>query len=334
MAVKFKMIGIAVGGAVLATAAAGIWYGVGRQSPGVQWLGYADADFVNVSPTLGGRLTSLDVARGDQIAAGARLFTQDDVDDRAARDEATATLDQANEKLADLNAPGRSKEISQAVADVSDMRAAYERVARDLARAEYTAGTGATSRQVRDQLHADTLSAAARLEAAQAKLDLIADTSGREHEIAAQSAAVTAAGARLDSAQWRLEQREVIAPVSGRVADTYARPGETIAAGAPVVSLLPPENIFVRFYVPETALALVHPGGTVGIACDSCPPGLQATISFVATGPEYTPPVIYSQGTRGSLVYLIEAKPDPEYRARLKPGQPVDVIRPDGVPAK
>jgi HlyD family secretion protein len=259
MTVKLKIIGIIVGGAVLAAAAAGIRYGVGCQSCSVRWLGYADADYVNVSPTLAGRLTSLDVERGDQIAAGARLFTQDDIDDRAARDEARATLHQATEKLADLNAPGRSEEISQAQAEVSDKRAAYERVARDLARAEYTAATGATSRQALDQLRADTGSAAARLEAAQAKLDLIADTSGRAHEIAAQSAAVTAAGARRDAAQWRLDQREVIATVAGRVADTYAQPGETVSAGAPVVSLLPPENIFVRFYVPETALALVHP---------------------------------------------------------------------------
>jgi multidrug resistance efflux pump len=76
MAVKFKIIGIIVGGAVVAAGAAGIRYGVGCQSCGVRWLGYADADYVNISPTLAGRLTSLDVARGDQIAAGALLFTQ------------------------------------------------------------------------------------------------------------------------------------------------------------------------------------------------------------------------------------------------------------------
>ena len=184
MTVKFKIIGVIVGGAVLAAGMAGIRYGIGCQSCGVRWLGYADADYVNISPTLAGRLTSLDVERGDEIAAGALLFSQDDIDDRAARDQAKATLLEATEKLADLNAPGRSKEISQALAEVSDARATYERFVRDLARAEYTAASGATSRQALDQLRTSTRSAAARLEAVQAKLDLIADTSGREHEIA------------------------------------------------------------------------------------------------------------------------------------------------------
>src|SRR5271165_4922118 len=151
---------------------------------------------------------------------------------------------------------------------------------------------------------------------------------GREYEIAAQRAMVEQARAGLAQAQWRVDQRHVSAPIAGLVSDTYARPGETINAGAPVVSLLPPENILVRFFVPETALARLHPGDRMGIACDSCPPDLQARISFVATAPEYTPPVIYSQGARGSLVYLIEARPDHDHGPLLKPGQPVDVTPP------
>ena len=145
---------------------------------------------------------------------------------------------------------------------------------------------------------------------------------------------MTAAEAQLDSAEWTLDQRQATAPAAGRIADTYARPGETIAAGTPVVSLLPPENIFFRFYVPETVLAMIHQGQKVGIACDSCPKGLQASVSFIATAPEYTPPVIYSEGTRGSLVYMIEARPDARDAVLIKPGQPVDVSPPEAVPAR
>jgi HlyD family secretion protein len=311
----------------------GTWYVLGRHR-GEHWLGYADADYVKVAPVELGRLISLNVARGDEVAAGAALFSQEDTDERAARDQARATLDQAKEKLADLEAPGRATEITQAEADVSDARASYQRVERDLARAEATVASGATTLQRVDQLRAQTRSAQAQLESAQAKLAQIADTTGREHEIAAQTAAVTAAEAQLDSAEWSLDQRQVSAPAAGRVADTYARPGETIAAGTPVVSLLPPENIFFRFYVPETVLARIRQGQKVGIACDSCTKGLQASVSFIATAPEYTPPVIYSEGTRGSLVYMIEARPDAKDAALIKPGQPVDVTPLDGVPAR
>jgi HlyD family secretion protein len=145
---------------------------------------------------------------------------------------------------------------------------------------------------------------------------------------------VTAADAQLASAQWRLDQRQTSAPISGRVADTYVRPGETIAAGTPVVSLLPPENIFFRFYVPETTLSRLRQGHTVGITCDNCPEGLRASVSFSPLHQSIHPPVIYSQSTRDSLVYMIEARPDAKDAEQIKPGQPVDVIPPNGVPAR
>jgi HlyD family secretion protein len=111
------------------------------------------------------------------------------------------------------------------------------------------------------------------------------------------------------------------------VNDTYARPGETINAGVPVVSLLPPQNILVRFFVPETELATLHVGDRLAIGCDACAAGLIATVTFIAPQPEYTPPVIYSETNREKLVYLIEAHPPPDQAVQLKPGQPVDVRR-------
>lgn len=319
---------------LLAGMAAGAWYALSRTPPPRHWLGYAEADYVKIAPTQQGRLVALWVARGDQVAAGAPLFAQDDGDDRAARDQAAAELTQARERLADLRGRGREQEILQARADLDDRRAAQQRVERDLARSEALVPTGAVPRQTVEQQRADARSAEARVQAAAAKLALLREPSGRAHAIAAQQAAVAAAQAVLDQAQWRLDQRRVAAPEAGRIADTYAQPGETVGAGVPVVSLLPPGNIRVRFFVPETALARLRPGMRVGIACDSCPDGLDATLSFIATAPEYTPPVIYSQGTRGNLVYRVEARPDPARRPRLKPGQPVDVIPPSLVRAR
>lgn len=319
--------GVMIGILLLAVVAVGgAWYHFDHKPRGEHWPGYADADYVKIAPTQLGRLVSLDVSRGDHVTAGATLFAQDDIDDRASRDQAKAAFAEAVEKLADLKSPGRTPEVTQAQADVVDMQAAYDRLAGDLARNEITVVSGATTRQALDQLRFDTRSADAKLNEARARLALVMDSSGRQHAIAAQMAAVTAADAALASAQWRLDQRHVIAPAAGIIADTYARPGETIAAGGPVVSLLPPENILVRFYVPEATLARIHPGQHVAIGCDSCPRGMQATITFVATAPEYTPPVIFSESARTSLVYLIEAHPDPAIPPLLKPGQPVDVV--------
>jgi HlyD family secretion protein len=150
---------------------------------------------------------------------------------------------------------------------------------------------------------------------------------GREGEIKAQQAMVEAARSAIGMAQWRLDQRQVLSPVSGVVADVLARPGETLEAGAPVVSLLPPENIFIRFFVPEPMLAKVHRGDDVTVVCDNCPADLKATISFIAPQAEYTPPVIYSESSRSKLVYLVEARPRLGQARLFNPGQPV-MVRP------
>jgi HlyD family secretion protein len=108
----------------------------------------------------------------------------------------------------------------------------------------------------------------------------------------------------------------------------YFRPGETAPPGHAVLSLLPPGNLKIRFFAPETALAKVQYGQTVQVSCDSCPGGLTAEVTFIASTAEYTPPVIYSSDERSKLVYLIEARPANPDKFRV--GQPVTVTLPDG----
>ncbi|MGH7002481.1 MAG: HlyD family secretion protein [Alphaproteobacteria bacterium] len=135
------------------------------------------------------------------------------------------------------------------------------------------------------------------------------------------------ARAVLTRAERRLEEMAPKAPTEVLVEDTMALPGDFVAAGTPVVSLLPPDKIKLRFFVPETALASTQRGHVVNFRCDGCPGGLRARITFVSPRAEYTPPVIYSVGSRAKLVFMVEAVPiDPPLR--LKPGQPVDVGQP------
>jgi HlyD family secretion protein len=253
------------------------------------------------------------------------LFAQDATDDAAACEAAKGKLAEAEARLANLMLPGRQTEIEQAAADLADAQASRARVAKDLGRNEELLKSGGVARQTVDQQRADLASAEAKVAAAAAKLAQMRDPTGRQHEIAAQNAVVAQARAELAQAEWRLAQRRVAAPTAGLIADTYARPGETIAASAPVVELLPPENVKVRFFVPETALGAIHPGERMAISCDGCRAGLSARVSFIAPQPEYTPPVIYSETNREKLVYLIEARPDPAEAVLMHPGQPVDI---------
>jgi len=102
------------------------------------------------------------------------------------------------------------------------------------------------------------------------------------------------------------------------------RPGEWVAAGSPVVSLLPPGNVKIRFYVPEPALATLRRGAAVSVRCDGCSAPIAARVAFIAPQAEYTPPVIYSRENRSKLVFLVEARPDVP-NAALHPGLPVEV---------
>lgn len=314
-----------LGLALLLAAVGGAWWWHERSAPPPGWQGYVEADYIKVGPTLQGRLVGVPVARGDAVAAGAVLFAQDPAEDAAARDQAAAALAQAMAQLANLQAPGRDTEIAQAEADLAVNVALLARAEHDRARAEALVRTNATSRQQLDLALADAASAAARVDGARAKLAQMRAPTGRAGEIAAQRAAVATARAVLAQAEWRLAQRQGVAPLAGSIAETYALPGETLAAGAPVVSLLAPAHTFVRFFVPEAALAAVHLGAQVAVACDTCPADLRAGISFVSPAAEYTPPVIYSDASRGKLVWLIEARPEGPAAVALKPGQPVTV---------
>jgi HlyD family secretion protein len=168
---------------------------------------------------------------------------------------------------------------------------------------------------------------AARLRELQAQRALALDAA-RSDEVAAAAAEARGATADADLARWREGQRQRQAPQDAQVFDVLYRVGEWVNAGAPVVALLPPQGLKLRFFVPQAQLARVAVGQRVAVACDGCPGGLSARVRWVSPQAEYTPPVIYSNASRAKLVFMVEATPDDAARAAIKPGQPLDVRLP------
>ena len=148
--------------------------------------------------------------------------------------------------------------------------------------------------------------------------------SGTQANYDAALANLRVAEARVNTSQTRLERRRMKAPIAGTIQQIYFREGETVAAQRPVISILPPGNMKVRFYVPEPELPKLRVGEDVRVTCDGCPGDIAAKIYFIATTAEYTPPVIYSLSERSKLVYLIQARPDKPDSLRV--GQPVSVF--------
>ena len=148
--------------------------------------------------------------------------------------------------------------------------------------------------------------------------------SGTQANLDSAVSALRVAEARVATSETRMARRRGFAPVAGTIQQIYFREGETVAAQRPVLSIMPPGNMKLRFFVPETELPKLAIGDTVRIACDNCAADLTAKIYFIATSAEYTPPVIYSLDERNKLVYLIQARPNKPDRLRV--GQPISVF--------
>jgi HlyD family secretion protein len=249
-----------------------------------RWLGYAEGDAAYVSAPLSGWVTDMKIERGAWVNKGDALFTLDDTSQLAARDQAQA-------------------QIAQAQGQLGQAQANLDLAQRQFERQKGLLGSAATSRQLYDE-------AKSAYDAAQAQVEQI-------------RASEAQARATLSNAAYQLSQRQVIALTSGRVQDVYFRTGEYVAAMTPVVSILPPNNVYVRFFVPEDQFAQVHLGQRVKVHCDGCADNIVATVTFIASQQEYTPPVIFSNQSRKQLVFKIEARAPGGLK--LNPGQPVDV---------
>jgi HlyD family secretion protein len=288
------------------------------------YQGYVEGEFVYMAASQPGQLVKLAVQRGQGVAAGALLFALEAQNETDAVQQAAHQLQAAQMQHTDLLTGKRPQEVDVARAQLGQARADAERLALQAQRDAAQFRAGGVARGQADDSRTAASAAQARVRELEAQLQ-VARLPGRAPQIGAQQAQVAAARAALAQAQWKLDQKQVHAPHAGLVYDTMYRSGEWVSAGSPVVRLLPPENIKVRFFIPETVVGALAPGRQVSIRCDGCRAPVPATISYVSAQAEYTPPVIYSNDTRSKLVFLVEARPAPADAVKLHPGQPVEV---------
>ncbi|MEO8158768.1 MAG: HlyD family efflux transporter periplasmic adaptor subunit [Betaproteobacteria bacterium] len=289
------------------------------------YQGYVEGDYVLIASPYAGSLQSLNVTRGQTIASGAPLFTLEQGNESAQKREADERMRAAQARLDNLRKGQRAPEREALVAQAGQARASLKLSEAQFKRSKELFDGGFISSAGLDEARANLARDRARLEQAQAQIEVAQQSVGRTGEIAAAQADIDAARAVLAQAEWKLAQKAQLAPQAGLVQDTFYVQGEWVPAGKPVVSLLPPGNIKLRFFVPEPALGRLRVGQAVKVRCDGCGAAIAATISYIAPNAEFTPPVIYSKDSRAKLVYLIEATPAPADATRLKPGQPVDV---------
>jgi HlyD family secretion protein len=298
--------------------------GACSQHAGNTWQGYVEGEFVYLGSTQSGKLTQLQVARGDQVNADAPVFALESVDETAALQQAQQQLAAARAQLADIQTGKRPPEVDVTKAQLAQAIANARKATLQLTRDEAQYRVGGIPKGQLDDTRAAADAANAQVRELTHEVQ-VARLPGRSQQLLAQSAQVEAAQAAVAQAQWKLDQKRVNAPAKGRVYDTLYRVGEWVQAGSPVVQMLPPQNVKVRFFVPETVVGSVAPGRALTIHCDGCASDVNAKITYVSSSAEYTPPVIYSNESRAKLVFMVEAHPSVDDAPRLHPGQPVSV---------
>ncbi len=246
--------------------------------------GYGEADYVYLSSQDAGIVGDLFVREGDSVSAGAPVFRLDP------------------QRLG-YEAESAAAQHSAAADAIATAQANATLAQRNYARGAELAAQGFYPR--------------ARLDSDRAALDVA------NAQLAQARREAASAGAQTGLAQERVSDTSTRAPATGTIEQIFHRPGEVVAAGAPIVALLPPQNMKVRFFAPQSWLARLPVGTRVSVSCDGCAHPFIGRVSFVAQQPQFTPPVIYSLDQREKLVFLIEARFDEA--TTIRPGLPVDV---------
>lgn len=293
------------------------------ERPSGTFQGYVEGEFVYVASPIGGRLEELNVSKGQHVTEGTLLFKLEHNFEEAVVQEASKKLRQAMDRLANLRKGKRPSEIQAIEARLKRAEAGLK-----LAEIEYNRRIELSKKQFISKEKLDRARTAydQRVQQVQeitAQLET-ARLGARTDEIKAAQAEVKAAKARVAQARWNLEQKTQVSRGDGLVFDTIYYKGEWVPPGRPVVSLLPPENIKVRFFVPERKVGQVFLNQEVFVSFNGGGP-IPARVSFISPRAEYTPPVIYSTHTRAKLVFMVEADPGTDSARLLHPGQPVDV---------
>ena len=297
-----------------------IFAGCADESRSAFFNGYVEGDYLYVAPSVSGRIVNLSVKEGAVVQKGEPLFEIENAEALANLDAAKANIEALEAELADLSTGKRPEEIERIDAELKQAKAALWIAEANYDRAKSLLAKHAVSQKEFDAAKAEFDRANALVSELNAALK-IANLPARSEQITSLKAKIKAAKANERAAQWRLEQTAVLAPRSGLVEDIFYKTGEFVQSSQPVLSLLPPGEVKIRFFVPAGALPSLREGQKARISCEGCA-DFSARIVKIASAPEYAPPVIYNQTSQSTLVYLVEVVPENNATA-LHPSLPI-----------
>ncbi len=304
--------------------------------------GTIEADDILVGSKIGGRVSEVLVKEGDTVREGDVLIRLDDVELRARRDQTLANIKQSealvNEREANLKlliAGNREEEINRAKADWESAKVKLDLALKDAARNETLYKKGIVSRQERDNTASQANVRRKETSSAKETYDLL-KSGFRKEEIAQGEANLNQAESALEAAKFTLEEIDtqlkemtVRTPKDAIVEVCDLFPGDLLGANQPAVTLILPNRLWVRVYVPENYLGFVKENEKVELKVDSFPEEtFYGFVEQINRKAEFTPRNIQSAEERVNLVFGVKVRLD-NSSGRLRAGMSADVTFPE-----
>jgi HlyD family secretion protein len=287
--------------------------------------GTVEATEARIGFQASGRIETVGAREGDAVAAGAVLAELDRAETEARRQQASAQAAAARAFLRELERGSRPEEIAQGR---SALAAAAERVRdaqRDLDRTKALFEGGAVSREAFDKARLTLDLAQSQHDQAREQVTIL-ETGPRREKIDAQRAQLAQAEAAVRVIDATLAAMTIRAPFDGVVTVRHREPGEIVAAGSPVLTIMNPDDRWVRIYVPETRIGAVRVGQAATITTDTFPEKTyRGEVSVISTEAEFTPKTVQTTEERVKLVYAVKVRVTGDPARDLKPGMPADV---------
>ncbi|WP_028990232.1 efflux RND transporter periplasmic adaptor subunit [Thermithiobacillus tepidarius DSM 3134] len=323
-----KRVLVIVALAVLAGIALLLWsgrFGQRQEADVITASGTVEATESQLGFQAPGRIIDLNVREGERVRAGQVLAALDAAEAGARRDQAAAQVAAAREILRELERGFRPEEIAQGRAALAAAADRLRDAQRDLARSQRLLAGGAISREAYDKTQLALQLAQSQHAQAREQLRLL-ESGQRRERIAAQRAQLAQAQAALRASETVLDNMVLRAPADGIVTVRHREPGETVPAGAPVLTVMAPQDRWVRIYIPENRLAAVRLGQPAAISTDTYPGRRYGgQVAFIASEAEFTPKNVQTTEERVKLVYAVKVRITDDPRFELKPGLPADV---------
>lgn len=306
------------------------WLGAGTDDGLASGNGRIEATEIAVAAKYAGRLQTLLVREGDFVEAGQPLARLQSDSLQAQHDEARARLQQAEQAIqtAQVQVAQAESNHQAALAVVAQRESDLDTARRRLPRSEQLARDGFFSEQLLDDDRAKVRTLTAALTAAQAQARAAqAGVAAARTQVPAAEANVQALQATLHRIEVELADNQLTAPRAGRVQFLIAHPGEIVASGGRVLSLVDLSDVYMTFFLPETVAGRVALGSEVRIVLDAAPDFVvPARVSFVASTAQFTPKTVETASERQKLMFRVRAQVDPEllrrHRDQVKTGLP------------